>query len=98
MTNIFAAAICSVMLTAGTHTLECRCEYLHIVDGARYEDTEVRGQFIIGPMQATCSGEGHAVRVTMKDLGSVVCRSEVDLFSDGFESGSTSAWTRHVSP
>ena len=90
------AALCSVLLTAGTHALECRVEYLHIVGGVRYEDTETRGAFLVGPAQATCSGEGHAARVTMKDLGAVICRAEVDLFSDDFENGSTSAWTSVV--
>jgi hypothetical protein len=89
---VIVSAICSILLTIGSHALECRAEYLH--DNPRYIHVVTEGIFVVGPLQATCSGEGHPVRVTMKDLGSVVCTAEVDLFSDDFESGTTSSWSR----
>lgn len=95
---ILPALLCSALLTPGFHALECKAEYLHIVNGVRYWDEITHGQFVSGQTQATCSGEGHPQRVTMKDLGTVVCRSEVDLFSDDFESGSTTSWSRTVFP
>lgn len=95
MLNFLAAAICAANLSLGTHPLECRAEYLHTtIGGTRYESTVTQSYFIQGPAFAVCSGEGSPVRVTLKDLGAVVCRSEVSLFEDGFESGSTSAWTK----
>jgi hypothetical protein len=93
---VIVSAICSILLTAGSHALECRAEYLHVVDGVRYEHEVAEGIFIVGPMQVICSGEGFPVRVTLKDLGSVVCTAEVDLFSDDFESGTTQSWTSVV--
>ena len=90
------AAICSVLLTAGNHALECRAEYLHTISGVRYEHEVTQGMFIVGPLQVTCGGEGHPVRVTLKDLGGVVCTAEVDLFSDDFESGTTWRWASTV--
>ena len=89
--------LCVITLTHGTHALECKAEYLHTApDGTRYTSVVTSGQYVIGETQVVCSGEGHPVRVTMKDLGTVVCRAEVDIFSDGFESGSTSAWVLAV--
>lgn len=93
---ILDAIVCSVLLTPGLHALECKAEYLHTIGGIRYWHEVTHGQLIIGNQQANCSGEGHPQRVTMKDLGAVVCRAEVFLFSDGFESGSTTAWTSVV--
>ena len=93
---ILSAAICSVLLTQGLHALECKAEYLHIINGVRYWSEVTQGQFVVNQAQATCFGEGHPQRVTMKDLGTVVCRSEVELFSDDFESGSTTSWTSVV--
>lgn len=91
---IFAALICSTVLTVGEHPLECRAEYIHTNhDGSRYEDTVTQSYWLLGPSQVTCSGAGHPVRVTLKDLGAVVCRAEVMLFGDGFEGGSTSSWS-----
>lgn len=89
---ILDAIVCSVLLTPGVHALECKAEYLHTINGVRYWSEVTQGQFLRDEKQASCSGEGHPQRVTMKDLGAVVCRSEVVLFADGFEDGTTDAW------
>jgi hypothetical protein len=94
---IASALLCAYFLTAGNHVLECKAEYLHTLpSGERYWHEVTRGQFIIGGQLATCSGEGHPDRVTLKDLGAVVCRAEMVLFEDGFESGTTDSWTSAV--
>lgn len=90
---LFGSILCSVFLTPGLHALECKAEYLHTINGVRYWSEVTHGQFIINEASSTCSGEGHPQRVTMKDLGAVVCRAEVVLFSDDFESGDVTAWT-----
>lgn len=92
MLHALAAAICAVNIGYGTHPLECKAEYIHTVGGVRYESTVTQSYYAREPLMAVCSGEGCPERVTLKDLGAVVCRSEVSLFEDGFESGSTSAW------
>lgn len=88
------AIACIVELTAGSHPLECRAEYLHTLpDGTRYMSVIGWSQWLNGPAYVTCSGEGHPFKVTLKDLGAVVCSAEEPLFEDGFESGDATAWT-----
>ena len=94
MSGVIASALlCAYLLTTGNHVLECKAEYLHTMpSGERYWSEVTRGQFTVGEQLATCSGDGHPDRVTLKDLGAVVCRAEMVLFEDGFESGDTTAW------
>ena len=99
MTLLLAAIMCTTVLYTGSHPLECTAEYVHTLpDGTQYYDSITEGVWVpvlpgtIG-YTAECSGEGHPERVTMKDMGMVVCMEEKDLFSDGLESGDTSAWS-----
>jgi len=90
---LLETALCYALLYQGTHALECKVEYIHTTEtGERYYHQITKGYFSEGNVIASCTGQGFPVRVTLKDLGSVVCQSEVSLFEDGFESGSTSAW------
>ena len=92
--TLAGAVLCAHLLTIGSHALECKAEYLHTTPaGERYWSEVSSSWFAYGNQMATCSGEGHPVRVTLKDLGAVVCRAEVVLFEDGFESGNLTAWT-----
>lgn len=96
---LLAAAIsCSVSTLGGTHAFECVNYHRHTLpDGTGYEDTESTGFFVTGPAVITCHGEGHPFKVSMKDLGSVVCHNETPIFADGLESGDTGAWS-YVTP
>ncbi len=82
MTLLLAAIICTTVLPMGAHTLECTAEYVHTMEnGAQYYSSITRGIVTHGAYTTECSGEGHPERVTMRDLGIVVCMEERDLFS-----------------
>ena len=90
------AAVCSILLAPGPHQFECTTFYLHTINGVRYQSTAVRNMTMPIAMIAECAGEGHPYKVVLKDNGVIVCRDEEAMFSDGLESGDTSAWSKVV--
>lgn len=85
-----AAAVCAVLLSPGTHTLECTAYYLH---NEGYQSTTNYNYTSGWSQNMECAGEGHPYMVEMTDAGVVVCSSDDSaIFSDGFEDGTTGAW------